>query len=229
MRVARAAPAGAKHLPWDIFNIIFARPVPPAADTLGVASACAKGVAVSIRLCVGTSGTAKIRSASSRCAAGRLPSDKKNVANVPRLVKRMQPPNASVALATQNASVQRTAGRLRFGVHARRRRIRIQTRGHAAENFLLLFATALAVMKRCVHPADARLVTVAMPAAKPSAAYAIANVSGWRATPKRVVSSVTSSIRPTVAQEKLVRLSVGVFGLIVISLRAVSRFVGRQL
>ncbi len=207
MRVARAAPAGAKHLPWDLFNIIFASLVPPAADALGVASACAKGVAVSIRLCVGTSGTAKIHSASSRCAAGRLPSDKENVANVPRLTKPMQPPNASVALATPNASVRRTAGRLRLGVHLRRRKIRIQMRGHAAKIFLLLFVTVPAVMKRCVHLGDARLVTAVVPVAKPSAAYVIANVSGWRATAKRDDSNVAVSTRPGAALKALVRLS----------------------
>ncbi len=207
MRVARAAPAGAKHLPWDIFNIIFASLVPPAADALGVASACAKGVAVSIRLCVGTSGTAKILSASSRCAAGRLPNDKNNVANVPRLAKRMQPPNASVALATQNASVQRTAGRLRLDVHAHRRRIRIQTRGHAAEIFLVLFVTALAVIKRCVHLADARLVTAAMIAVGPFDACEIVNVSGWCATRQRDSSSVAANIKPGVARDVLVHPS----------------------
>ena len=65
-------------LPWDISNIIFASFVPPAVGALAAASAYAEGVVAFTRPGVGTSGTAKTRSASSRCAAGRRPSDKKN-------------------------------------------------------------------------------------------------------------------------------------------------------
>ena len=57
-------------------------------------------------------------------------------------------------------------------------RIPIPARGHAAEIFLVLFVTGLAVTKRCVLVADARLVTVATAADLRCGVCAIANVSG---------------------------------------------------
>lgn len=54
-------PVGSKDLPWDAFSILSVNVVPPAADGLGVASACAKGVAAFTRLGVGISGIANVR------------------------------------------------------------------------------------------------------------------------------------------------------------------------
>ena len=84
----------------------------------------------------------------------------------------------------------------------------IRIRGHAAEIFLLLFATGLAVTKRCVRLAVARLVTAVTIAARSCDACWIVNVSGWLATVPRDDSSVSSNIRPNVAEEVLVHPSV---------------------
>ena len=54
----------------------------------------------------------------------------------------------------------------------------IRIRGHAAEIFLLLFATGLAVTKRCVHLAAVRLVTAVTIAARTCGVCWIVNVSG---------------------------------------------------
>ena len=80
----------------------------------------------------------------------------------------------------------------------------IQIRGHAAEIFLLLFATGLAVTKRCVRLAAARLVTAVTIAARPCGVCWIVNVSGWLATAPRDDSSVSSNIKPDIAEELLV-------------------------
>ena len=116
------------------------------------------------------------------------------------LAKLMPPPNVNAALG----AAQRTPTRLRLRALPHLRKIPILiligARGHAAEMFLVLFVTALAVTKRCVPVADAGLVTAAMPAAGRCVGYAIANVSGWHATPRRDVSNVASSIKPGVAR-----------------------------
>jgi hypothetical protein len=80
----------------------------------------------------------------------------------------------------------------------------IRIRGHAAEIFLLLFAIGLAVTKRCVRLAVARLITAVTIAAQTCGACWIVNVSGWLVTAPRDDSSVSSNIRPNVAEEALV-------------------------
>ena len=113
----------------------------------------------------------------------------------------MPPPNVNGELG----AAQRTPTRLRLRVLPRPTRIPIPiligARGHAAEMFRLLFVTVLAVTKRCVPLADARLATAAMPAVKRYVWCAIANVSGLHATPKPDVSNAASSIKPGVARD----------------------------
>ncbi len=139
----------------------------------------------------------------------------------------MRPPSVSDVLARRRASARlRLSRRPRRTMITRRTMIRIGARGHAAKLFLFLFVTALAVTKQCVPLADARLVTAAMPAARPFDVCAIANVSGWLATGKRDVSSTASSIKPGVARGVPVHPSTAADG---DSLPGTSRFFGRRL
>lgn len=115
--------------------------------------------------------------------------------------------NVNGAPAARRKALARLGRSVRPSPTTIRTRPRIRARGHAAEIFLLLFATDLAVTKRCVLLAAARLVTAAMIAVKPYGACWIANVNGWLATAKRDDSNVAASIRPDVARGVLVHLS----------------------
>jgi len=117
-------------------------------------------------------------------------------------------PAAVKKLATRNMATRNAMLSLPLPVPSLPAVLMIRIRGHAAGIFLLLFVTGLAVTKRCVRLAAARLVTAVTNAARTCGACWIVNVSGWLVTAPRDDSSVSSNIRPNVAEEVLVHPSV---------------------
>lgn len=207
-------PGGSKTLPWDVFNILATGTVRPAAVGLAAASVCAKDVATVFRPGAGISGTANVLDAKIWCVVGRPRSDRHNVAGDRKFARHMRLPSArgepaaAQKLVARNTAMWNAMLSLPLPVPSLPAVMMIRIRGHAAEIFLLLFVTGLAVTKRCVRLAAARLVTAVTIAARTCGACWIVNVSGWLVTAPRDDSSVSSNIRPNVAEEVLVPPSV---------------------
>lgn len=165
-------------LPWDIYSILSVNGVRPAAGAWGGGGVCAEDVTRSIRLGAGTSVTAKTRRAGNWCVVGRPLNDSNNGVSRQKFDKPMRQPRESGAPGDVRRAVVASSPpttRNRLGIS---RRSRVKARGHAAKNILHLFVIGLAAMTRCVPPAAVVLATAATIVAKPSSAYAIANVSG---------------------------------------------------
>jgi hypothetical protein len=178
---------------------------------LAAAFVCAKDVATVFRPDGGISGIANVLIARSWYVVGRPRSDKHNVDSDQKHARHMRLPNASgvPAAAKKPATRNVMVGvGLALPVPSLPAVMMIRIRGHAAEIFLLHFVTGLVVTKPCVHRAAARLVTAVTIAVRTCGACSIVNVSGWHATAQRDDSSVSSNIRPDVAQEVLVHPSV---------------------